>query len=65
MIRRLLDWLLGRRRDQVHVHLTFESGRPVTLGPMDRFTAEVFIVNSISPHPYHELRRVVSARIIS
>lgn len=57
--------LLRRRRpNPAYVRLEFEEGPPVLLGPMDRFTAEVLLVNRISPNPIHDRRRVVSARII-
>jgi hypothetical protein len=59
---------LGLRRDSqelVHVQLVFEHGAPVLLGPMTRFTAEVFLVNRVSPNPFYGQRRVTRARIIS
>lgn len=47
-----------------YVYLRFEDGTHTTLGPMDRFSAELFVITRISPHPYHTNRRVVSSRIL-
>jgi hypothetical protein len=47
------------------VRLIHDDGSPPTLvGPIDRFVAEVFLINHLAHHPFHYKRRVVSARII-
>lgn len=51
-------------RGKVRIRLLFEDGPPVLLGPMDRLTADVLLVNHFGPWPFHHGRRIVSARII-
>mgnify|MGYP001589557417 CR=1 FL=1 len=54
-----------RPRRGVYVRLMFEDGgKPARLGPMDRFTAEVFLAHRLAPDPTFGSRRVASARII-
>lgn len=60
---RLLPWN-RRKPDEVRIRLLFDEGPPVILGPMERFTAEVFMVQRINPNPVWSGRPIQSARII-
>lgn len=63
MIGRIRAWW-QRRHEQVWIRLRLEEGPPVLLGPMDRFTADLFLVNRINPNPVWLGRAIVSAKII-
>jgi len=59
---RWLPW--AKRRERVWIRLLFYEGKPVLIGPMERFTAETFIVTRINPNPVWSGRPIVSCRII-
>jgi hypothetical protein len=63
-IERLWCFLARHKHGQVFVRLVHHEGTPTLLGPMDRYSAEHFIVTRISPTAMHGLRSVASARII-
>lgn len=64
MLSRLVARLRRGRPARVWVRLSFEDGPPKLLGPMDRFSAEIFVVNRINPTPFYDARRVTSTKII-
>ncbi len=59
----LWAWLT-RRRDLVWVRLTFEDGTAKALGPMDRLSADAFLMHRIARSGAWNGRRVTSARIV-
>lgn len=63
MMHRLWAWL-HRRQDRVWVRLAFEDGTAKALGPMDRYSADLFLLYRVSPAGEWDGRRVVSARIV-
>jgi hypothetical protein len=63
-IERLWCWLARHKHDQVFVRLIHHEGAPTLLGPMDRYSANLFLANRIAPTAMHGTRSVASARIM-
>lgn len=63
-IERLWCWLGKHDHSLVFVRLIHPEGPPSLVGPMDRYSAEVFMANRIATFPHYNLRPVDSARII-
>lgn len=63
LLRRLLCALGLRRRGLVFVRLTLSEGPPRVVGPMDRLTAEAYLLYGLPGGLTLDGRRVVSARI--
>jgi hypothetical protein len=63
MLGRLLRFL-RRRDDRVYVLLNYEGGGSTYLGPMDRLTADIFLIHRLGQNPSYGQRRVVSARLV-
>lgn len=60
----LLRALFRRRRSDTYVLLIYEDGGQYSVGPMDRYTAEVFMATRLAPNPYYGGRRVASSRLV-